>query len=177
MNEIRILNDRLVITIGDISRHSADAIVNAASHFMVGMDGCSGAVLSAGGEGLLQECIKLGGCEEGDAKVTGGYQLPARWVIHAVAPVWHNGVDGEEARLVRCYHRCFELAEGLGCQTLAFPSLGTGGHACPLPWATRIAVREITACLEKYPSFQQVTVMCYEEETLESYRENVQQFS
>ncbi len=164
------LGGRLVVTVGDITRQPADIIVNAASHFLVGADGCSGAVLAVGGPELVRECAALGGCEEGDAKLTGGYRLPARHVIHAVAPVWRRGYDGEEARLAGCYRRCFELAENQGCRTIAFPSLGTGGHGCPEAWAARIAVREIAGGLKRDLAIERATVVCYDGATFECYR-------
>lgn len=164
------LQGRLVVTVGDITQEAVDAIVNAASHFLVGTDGCSGAVLSAGGPSLFAECARLGGCEEGDAKLTGGYLLPARYVIHTVAPVWRFGHDGEQERLERCYRKCFELAEQQECRTVAFPSLGTGGHACPGEWSARIAVREIAIGLSRCPMIQQVKVVCYDRLIFDHYR-------
>jgi O-acetyl-ADP-ribose deacetylase (regulator of RNase III) len=164
------LSGRLVVAVGDITRQPADVIVNAASHFLLGTDGCSGAVLAAGGPDLVRECAALGGCEEGDAKLTGGYQLPCRHVLHAVAPVWRRGYDGEEGRLTGCYRRCFELAADQGCRTIAFPTLGTGGHGCPSEWAAGVAVREIAAGLAKYPAVERVTVVCYDRATFEGYR-------
>jgi O-acetyl-ADP-ribose deacetylase (regulator of RNase III) len=168
------LGGRLVVTVGDITRQPADVIVNAASHFLVGTDGCSGAVLAAGGPDLMRECAALGGCEEGDAKLTGGYRLPSRHVIHAVAPIWRRGYDGEEARLAGCYRKCFELAESQGCRTIAFPSLGTGGHGCPDAWAAAIAVREIAGGLGRTLAVERVTVVCYDRETFECYRRELE---
>jgi O-acetyl-ADP-ribose deacetylase (regulator of RNase III) len=168
--KLTALGGRLLVTVGDITRQPADVIVNAASHFLVGTDGCSGAVLAAGGPDLMRECIALGGCEEGDAKLTGAYRLPARHVIHAVAPIWRRGYDGEEARLARCYQRCFELAESQGSRTIAFPSLGTGGHGCPGAWAARVAVREIAGGLGRYSAVERVTVVCYDRGTFDCYR-------
>lgn len=163
------LNGRLEVKVGDITHHPADAIVNAASHFLLGSDGCSRAILAAGGPDLVQECTALGNCEEGDAKLSGAYLLPARHVIHTVAPIWRRGYDGEEARLSSCYQRCFELAESQGCRTIAFPSLGTGGHGCPGDWSAQIAVREITTALEQYPTIERVTIVCFDRAIYECY--------
>jgi len=164
------LNGRLVVRIGDITAQAADVIVNAASHFLVGTDGCSGAIMAAGGPELMRACAALGVCEEGNAKLTSAFRLPARHVIHAVAPIWREGSDGEETRLVSCYRRSFELAERQGCRTMAFPSLGTGGHGCPPSWAARLAMREIAGALERSPTVERVTVVCYDRETFECYR-------
>lgn len=174
LNKFSALGERLVVITGDIINQPVDAMVNAASHFLVGMDGCSGTVLKKGGSELVQECASLGGCEEGDAKLTRGYHLPAQWVIHAVAPVWRHGYDGEEIRLKSCYRRSFELAVMKGCRTISFPSLGTGGHACPASWAVPIAVREIEHALQQYQEIEQVVVVCYEDEILRLYDEELQ---
>ncbi len=127
-------------------------------------------MLAAGGPDLLQECAALGNCEEGDAKLTRAYRLPACHVIHTVAPVWRRGYDGEETRLAECYRRCFELAEQQGCRTMAFPSLGTGGHGCPGEWAAGVAVRAIASALGRAAAIERVTVVCYDRATFECYR-------
>ena len=146
-------HDRIEVVEGDITKQAVDAIVNAANTTLLGGGGVDGAIHRAAGPELLAECRRLGGCATGQAKITRGYRLPAKWVIHTVGPVWHDGQRGEDGLLASCYRSCFALAEGQGIRTIAFPSISTGAYGFPMERAARIAVREAKSFLEgKQPS-------------------------
>jgi O-acetyl-ADP-ribose deacetylase (regulator of RNase III) len=161
--------DRLAIIHGDITQSAADAIVNSASHSLVGRAGLSGAILTAGGEELCKECASLGGCESGDAKITNAYGLSARHIIHAVSPVWYGGYDREDELLAQCYLRCFELVEENKHQTVMFPSLGTGAHGFPISRAVKIALRSIIEFLKTDTIVRKITIVCFEHADYEVY--------
>jgi len=161
--------DRLSLELGDITRFMGDAIVNAANESLLGGGGVDGAIHAAAGPGLLAECRTLYGCATGQAKLTGGYHLPARYVIHAVGPVWHGGTRGEEALLAGAYRSCLELAEQHDLRTVAFPAVSTGVYGYPLEEATRVALRTILAWLDEHLLPERVTCMCYNQRTLETY--------
>ena len=164
---------KLEIITGDITEQDADAIVNAANCSLLGGGGVDGAIHRAAGPELLEECRTLHGCETGKAKITKGYRLKARHVIHTPGPVWHGGGYGEEALLASCYRSCMALAAENGCKTVDFPSISTGVYHFPLEKASKIAVDTITACLEEYPEIERVRMVCFDKRTQRFYQEGL----
>jgi len=165
-------SDRLRIVRGDITDQRVDAIVNAANTSLLGGGGVDGAIHRAAGPELLGECRTLGGCDTGDAKITKGYKLHARHVIHTVGPVWHGGKHGEDELLASCYRRVFELAETHEIQAIAFPSISTGVYGFPVDRASRIALRNIHEALSRLPGLKKVVVVCFDDETFRQYQKS-----
>ncbi|HTS71979.1 MAG TPA: O-acetyl-ADP-ribose deacetylase [Terriglobia bacterium] len=162
--------DRIVIVEGDITEQAVDAIVNAANTSLLGGGGVDGAIHRAAGPELLEECRTLHGCATGDAKITRGYRLAARWVIHTVGPVWRGGRDFEDELLANCYRRSLEVAVQNGVGTVAFPAISTGIYGFPLERATRIALRETGAFLDVNPGIEKVIFVCFDPRTHGCYQ-------
>ena len=162
--------NRIVVVEGDITRQPVDALVNAANTSLLGGGGVDGAIHRAAGPELLAECRTLGGCDTGQAKITRGYKLPARWVIHTVGPVWHDGSRGEEELLASCYQSCFALVESHGIKSVAFPSISTGAYGFPMERAARIALRETKGFLEQNRSVEKVMLVCFGSNALQIHQ-------
>ncbi len=155
------MNSRIKILQGDITQLDVDAIVNAANPSLLGGGGVDGAIHRAAGPQLLEACRPLRGCHTGDAKITEGFRLPARYVIHTVGPVWHGGQQGEEDLLASAYRRSLELAAEHNLRTIAFPSISTGAYGFPFEEATTIALREITKFLDANSLPEEVTLVAF----------------
>lgn len=155
------VDERMTAVLGDITTLDVDAIVNAANSSLLGGGGVDGAIHRAAGPELLAECRAIGGCPTGEARVTRGYRLPARLVIHTVGPVWRGGRKGEDEALANCYRNSLALAAQHGAHTVAFPAISTGVYGFPLERATAIAVRETRAYLRDHPEIERVMFACF----------------
>ena len=161
---------RIEVTRGDITQEQVDAIVNAANPSLLGGGGVDGAIHRAAGPELKEACRPLGGCEVGDAKVTPGFRLPARWVIHTVGPVWRGGDQGEPELLASCYRRSLEVADEVGARSVAFPAISTGAYGYPRDQAARVAVDTL---LTTDTRVELVRLVAFDEETARLYRERL----
>ena len=161
--------NRIEIIQGDITRIAVDAIVNAAKRTLLGGGGVDGAIHRAAGPGLLRECRTLDGCETGEAKLTLGYNLPAKYVIHTVGPIYYDGTRGEPELLASCYRWCLKLAAENGIESIAFPSISTGIFGYPIGEASGIALREIAGFLKENHHLKRVVIVCFSEEDFRTY--------
>lgn len=159
------MKNRIEIIQGDITKQAVDAIVNAANCSLLGGGGVDGAIHRAAGPELLAECRTLNGCKTGEAKITKGYKLPAKYVIHTPGPVWHGGSKGEAELLKSCYLNCLALASENGCKTVDFPSISTGVYHFPLEKASEIAIGAIAGNLSGHPELERVRMVCFDERT------------
>jgi len=166
------LLDRIHIIKTDITSLKVDAIVNAANSSLLGGGGVDGAIHRAAGHGLLEACRNLNGCEVGKAKITEGFQIPAKWVIHTVGPRWHNGQDNEDTLLAGCYRESLKLAAQCGIRTIAFPAISTGIYGFPMERASRIAIDEFILFLENDEEIEMIHLVAFSEKD-ESILKNV----
>lgn len=156
---------------GDITRAQVDAIVNAANTTLMGGGGVDGAIHRAAGPGLYLACRKFNGCPTGEARITSGFNLPARYIIHTPGPIWHGGDGNERQLLANSYRNSLRLAEEHGCRSVAFPSISTGVYAFPLELAAPIALTTIRNFLDTAAVVETVTMVCYDPQTLAAYRQ------
>ena len=158
---------------GDITQQAADAIVNAANSSLLGGGGVDGAIHRAGGPAILEECRRLGGCETGEAKATTAGNLPARYVIHTVGPVWRGGESGEDELLASCHRNALALAVELGCRAVAFPAISTGAYGFPLERAAGIALAVTAEELERRPQLEEVTFVLFGDDAVAAFEEAI----
>jgi O-acetyl-ADP-ribose deacetylase (regulator of RNase III) len=165
------MSKRIEIHKGDITKLKVDAIVNAANTSLLGGGGVDGAIHRAAGPELLEFNRKLGGCATGEAKISPGFKLPAKFIIHTVGPVWDGGKNNEAKLLANCYKNSLKLARENKVKTIAFPAISTGVYRFPLERATKIAVDEVKKFLEKNESIEKVIFVCFDEETYQIYKD------
>jgi O-acetyl-ADP-ribose deacetylase (regulator of RNase III) len=163
------------LVLGDITKLKVDAIVNAANTTLLGGGGVDGAIHRAAGSKLLEECRRLGGCPTGEARITKGYRLPAKYVIHTVGPVWHGGKSGEDGLLMNCYLSSLKLADENNVKTIAFPSISTGAYHFPIEHASRIAIRAVREYLSKKTKVEKVIFVCFSPSDHKTYAEALKQ--
>ncbi len=164
------MSEQLKIIKGDITELSVDAIVNAANSSLLGGGGIDGIIHLKAGPDLLKECKQLGGCLAGHAKITKAYNLPAKWIIHTVGPVWRGGSKGEPQLLSACYQSSFNLALKQGIKTIALPAISCGVYGYPILQAAAIAIHEALNFLELHPDIERITFVCFDDAAFESYQ-------
>ncbi len=162
---------RIQIKQGNITREAVDAIVNAANSSLLGGGGVDGAIHAAAGPDLLAECRTIGGCPTGEARITKGYRLPARYVIHTVGPIWRGGTRDEAELLAACYRNSLELALAHECRTIAFPSVSTGVFGYPIEQACRVALDTVRVFLERHAAIKEVRLICFSARDLKVYEQ------
>ena len=165
------MEEKVIIVEGDITKQKVDAIVNAANSSLLGGGGVDGAIHRSAGPELLEETKKIGGCPTGEARVSKGYRLPARWVIHTVGPVWTGGHKNEDGLLADCYKNSFNAAIELGAKTIAFSSISTGAYGFPLDRAAKIAIKETRAFLETDSHLEKVVFVCFGAKVFKVYHD------
>lgn len=166
MKTIKIIRD-------DITKLHVDAIVNAANNTLLGGGGVDGSIHRAAGSLLLEECRLLNGCETGEAKITKGYSLPAKYVIHTVGPVWKGGIHNEKELLKTCYINSLNIAKESNCKTIAFPNISTGVYRFPKELAAKIAIESINSFIDKDFFFEEILFVCFDDENFELYQQKV----
>jgi len=165
------MKEKIRIVEGDITKQEVDATVNAANTSLLGGGGVDGAIHRAAGPELLEETRQMGGCPTGEARVSKGYNLPAKWVIHTVGPIWAGGHKNEDNLLANCYRNSLAAAVARGARTVAFPSISTGAYGFPLERATEIAMRETKRFLENNEGLEKIVFVCFGERVLKTYQE------
>ncbi len=164
---------RIHLEIGDITKLKVDAIVNAANSSLLGGGGVDGAIHRAAGPKLLEECKKLNGCSTGEAKITKGYNLPAKFVVHTVGPVWNGGKNNEDKLLMSCYKNSLQLAKENGIRSIAFPAISTGVYGFPSDRAAHIAIKTVRKFLEKDDILDKIIFICFDEKTYQHYQKTL----
>lgn len=163
------ISEKVSVIMDDIVTQHVDAIVNAANNSLLGGGGVDGAIHRAAGPGLLEECRKLGGCPTGEARITKGYNLPVKWVIHTVGPIWRGGMHGEDKMLYRAYQSSLELAQQYDIRSIAFPGISIGAYGFPVERAARIAVRSVRDFLMDVDTINEVILVCYNQAAFDRY--------
>lgn len=166
--------EQLRVIQGDITQFQGDAIVNAANTTLMGGGGVDGAIHRAAGPALYAACEKFHGCPTGEARITSGFNLPARYIIHTPGPIWRGGHSGEPLLLANSYHNSLQLADRYGCQTVAFPSISTGVYDYPLEQAAAIAVQTIEKFMFEARNVREVTMICFDAKTFQAYQDQVE---
>jgi len=164
------MKEKIKIIKGDITKVKAEAIVNAANKTLLGGGGVDGAIHRAAGPKLLEECKQLGGCETGEAKITRGYNLPAKYVIHTVGPIWQGGKNNEEEKLAECYRNSLKLAREYKIKSIAFPSISTGAYRFPIKKAAKIALREVKNFSKEDDTIREAIFVLFSDKDFQIYQ-------